>query len=216
MMEDCNYMVTTQGSDSEVLPMGSCIVMHGIVSMMGTCNEQGGSYGFYWNNACTGVPAMDGAEFADHTLGEDGEAATFAFYNCDKASCDESLFDLTGSSSGSGSSGPSSSGSGSFGSSSSGSSSAGSFGGSSSGSGSSSDDSSAEEVCEGHGYGEQECSAFGCCAFDEGECWAQDGPCNVMSPSVANTTPENNVSGKFKGLLSAGLVAALTLAVCMI
>ena len=32
-----------------------------------------------------------------------------------------------------------------------------------------------EALCENQGFGESECSAIGCCVYDDGQCWSAVG-----------------------------------------
>jgi hypothetical protein len=45
-----------------------------------------------------------------------------------------------------------------------------------------------EAACENQGFGESECSAIGCCQYDDGQCWSAvgNGPCNSGRRLVAD------------------------------
>mmetsp|Transcript_33836 Transcript_33836/g.55873 ORF Transcript_33836/g.55873 Transcript_33836/m.55873 type:complete len:310 (+) Transcript_33836:2-931(+) len=50
-----------------------------------------------------------------------------------------------------------------------------------------------EAVCEGHGYSRAQCSRLGCCAYEDGECWAIDGVCRG-TPYDTRETPQTPTS----------------------
>ena len=55
-----------------------------------------------------------------------------------------------------------------------------------------------EDVCENKGFDPSECSAVGCCQYDDGQCWSAvgAGPCTGGNPTGGNSTGSAGQTGE--------------------